>query len=297
MRFKVFFSKVKGRILFTGQFIFDYILKITITPPFIKSIDETIDKIMNERCSVSRYGDGEIWLMNRKSINFQCQSLELSLRLQEIMKNKCDHHIVCLPDIFADLDQYHDKTREFWAGHLLTYRRFWYNCTEKNKIYYNAYLTRLYYPFADRSQSKIWFDKVKCIWNGRDIVIIEGVKSRLGVGNDLFNNCKSIKRIVAPAENAFLKYDEIIAETKKIDKSTLILIALGPTATVLAYDLCKEGYQAIDIGHIDIEYEWLLRKATTKIKIKNKYVNEARDGRQVEEVIDEKYESQIIAIV
>jgi len=297
MSFKVFFSKVKGRILFTGQYIFDYILKIAITPPFIKSIDETIDKIINEQCSVSRYGDGEIWLINRKSIKFQCESLELSLRLQEIIKNKCDHHIVCLPDIFTDLDQYHDKTREFWEGHLLMYRRFWYDCTEKNKTYYNAYLTRLYYPFADRSQSKVWFDKVKRIWNGRDMVIIEGVKSRLGVGNDLFNDSKSIKRIIAPAEDAFLKYDEILTEAKKIDKSKLILIALGPTATVLAYDLCKAGYQAIDIGHIDIEYEWLLRKATTKIKIKDKYVNEAIGGRQVGEIIDPKYERQIIATI
>jgi hypothetical protein len=35
----------------------------------------------------------------------------------------------------------------------------------------------------------------------------------------------------------------------------LILIALGPTATVLAYDLAKKGYQAIDIGHLPSCYE------------------------------------------
>ena len=50
-------------------------------------------------------------------------------------------------------------------------------------------------------------------------------------------------------------------------KNKLILIALGPTATILAYDLYKLGYRAIDIGHIDIEYEWFLRKANTKIPI------------------------------
>ena len=53
-------------------------------------------------------------------------------------------------------------------------------------------------------------------------------------------------------------------------KNKLILIALGPTATVLSYDLNKLGYQAIDIGHADIEYEWYLRKAKKKIPIKNK---------------------------
>jgi glycosyltransferase family protein len=105
-------------------------------------------------------------------------------------------------------------------------------------------------------------------------LIIEGEKSRLGIGNDLFNNSKSIKRIICPAENAFNVYNKIFAEAKKFDKSFLILLALGPTSTVLVYDLYNLGYQAIDIGHIDIEYEWFLRNATKKIQINNKYVNE-----------------------
>ncbi len=40
--------------------------------------------------------------------------------------------------------------------------------------------------------------------------IIEGEKSRLGIGNDLFNNSKSIKRIICPIINAFNAYDKII---------------------------------------------------------------------------------------
>ena len=45
---------------------------------------------------------------------------------------------------------------------------------------------------------------------------------------------------------------------QKLSKNKLILIALGPTATVLSYDLYKLGYHVIDIGHADIEYEWFL---------------------------------------
>ena len=37
---------------------------------------------------------------------------------------------------------------------------------------------------------------------------------------------------------------------------TPVLIALGQTATVLAYDLSEAGLQAIDPGHVDVEYEW-----------------------------------------
>ena len=73
-------------------------------------------------------------------------------------------------------------------------------------------------------------------------------------------------------------------------------MALGPTATVLAYDLFKAGYQAIDIGHVDIEYEWFLRKATKKIKIESKYVTEVKEGREnIQEVKDEKYKNEIVA--
>lgn len=124
---------------------------------------------------------------------------------------------------------------------------------------------------------------------------MEGAKSRLGIGNDLFNNVKGIERILVPEINAFNKYDEIINEVKKLSKDKLILLAAGPTATVLAYDLYKEGYQAIDIGHVDIEYEWFLRKAETKIKIENKFVCEAGFGEGVGELDNNEYKKQILA--
>lgn len=72
------------------------------------------------------------------------------------------------------------------------------------------------------------------------------------------------------------------------------MIALGMTATVLAYDLAKAGLWAIDIGHIDVEYEWFLRGATEKIALNGKFVNEAPGGREVAELNDPVYESQII---
>ena len=79
------------------------------------------------------------------------------------------------------------------------------------------------------------------------------------------------------------------------DKNVLFLIALGPTATVLAYDLFKNGYQAIDAGHVDIEYEWYRMKAKRKVKIPSKYVNEAPNGNIVTVDAGKVYDSQIIA--
>ena len=80
----------------------------------------------------------------------------------------------------------------------------------------------------------------------------------------------------------------------KKEKSKLILIALGPTATVLAYDLHKLGYQVVDIGHIDIEYEWFLKGVMEKCHIENKYIGEIDGEDLVDSSLDNLYESQII---
>ena len=53
---------------------------------------------------------------------------------------------------------------------------------------------------------------------------------------------------------------------------------MGPTATVLAYDLSRAGYQAIDIGHLDLEYEWFLRGEGVRVEVPGKYNNELPDA-------------------
>ena len=168
----------------------------------------------------------------------------------------------------------------------------------KQKVYYSASLFRFYIDFKNNNGIKNYIKKLKIIWDKKEVLIIEGEESRLGIGNDLFDNMKSIKRILCPTKNSFDVYDKIIEEILKVNEKRLILIALGPTATLLAYDLYKLGYQSIDIGHIDIEYEWYLRKAKKKIKIKNKFVNEVKNGgKNIVKIKDKNYYKQIISII
>lgn len=262
--------------------------------PQIASIEETIQKIVREGCSVSRFGDGEILLTNNKAIGFQKADSKLGERLKEVLQSNADGHIVCLSDTFTDIYRYNRKARRFWRTHFFIYGHIWDNLLISNKQYYNTFVTRPYMDFAQKTQCGKWFHDMQAIWQNRNIIFIEGEKSRLGVGNNLFHNAKSIKRILCPPTSAFDKYDSIVNEAIKQNKDVLFLIALGPTATVLAYDLHKKGYQAIDIGHVDIEYEWWRMNAKRKVKIQNKYVNEAVGGNIVS-VAGEEYESQIIA--
>ena len=81
----------------------------------------------------------------------------------------------------------------------------------------------------------------------------------------------------------------------------MLLLALGPTATALAYDLHKEGYQAVDIGHVDLIYESFIRKITNlnSVNIPYKYcrVDECIERRIIEDIDDPEYRNQIVAVI
>ena len=262
----------------------------------IMTIDESIEYLIKKNCSLSRFGDGEMKLILGNRIAFQKYDYKLSKRLKEVLQSKEENHIVGLPDVFKSLRKYDKKATSYWKRHIWEYGYSWLELTDKNKIYINSFISRCYMIFVKKDKCEKQFKNIKQLWNNKDLVIIEGEQSRLGIGNDLFENTKSINRILGPKRDAFNVYDKLLEYVEKnISKDKLILLALGPTATVLAYDLYKLGYHAVDIGHIDIEYEWFLANAKDKIAIKNKYVGEAKDGMEVGDLDLEDYKRQIIA--
>ena len=267
--------------------------------PIIKSGQEAIDKILQEHKSMVRFGDGEFAVIEGQDRQkFQRADEKLAERLREILQSDNPDVLLCIPDIYGDLSVYNAECRYNIRAYLTEeIRGQHYQLIDMNKTYYDAYVTRPYASYIDNMTDapKRRFDALKKIWEGRDLLIIEGEKSRLGVGNDLFANAKSIVRILGPAEHAFDRYDDLLLEAKKQASNRLVLIALGATATVLAYDLACMGYQALDIGHVDLEYEWYLAGFGKRIEVKTKYNNEVAGGDKVEDIHDAMYESQIIS--
>ena len=243
---------------------------------------------------MSRFGDGEFALIEGNDLKFQKSNVRLSEELKEILKCEEDRLIVCIPDIFGNNEQYTLKAQNYWKKYLHFNRRKIYKHINHNKKYYNSLITRFYMDYNDKSSTEQRINALKGIWNGKNILIVEGEKSRLGIGNDLFANAKVVKRIICPMNDAYDSIDEIEKCVEKINDFDLILIALGPTATVLAYRLFKKGHQALDIGHIDIEYEWYLQGASEKKPVHGKYIGEIPDGDNVADVEDSIYLSQII---
>ena len=265
--------------------------------PKVLSCSETLEELINSNKSICRYGDGEFNIIFGESIPFQSYDVNLKNRLKDILIAS-DENIFCgIPDVFGSLDSHNPEHAKFWYKYLYYNRKKIYNIINFNKCYVDTGVSRSYLEYLPSIDHDKFFEELKSLWKNKNIVIVEGYGSRLGVGNDLFNSVKSIKRILCPSKNAFSKYDEILNNCISCDKESLFIIALGPTATVLAYDLSKKGFRALDFGHVDIEYEWYLKKATHKVPVKNKIVNEIRTCRSVGKIKDEKYDSEILTII
>ncbi len=268
--------------------------------PTVVGMNETIAAIRERRASIARYGDGEFDMIFGRSQGFQKGNEALGRRLKEILKKNdiSDRFLVALPDCFGDLCQFTPQAQFHWQRRLNTERVKWVRLLNTKQPYYQSQITRFYFDWVDKTQSPGWYAGLKAIWQDENVLLVEGEKSRVGVGNDLFDNAASVRRLLCPAENAFDHYEEILAAVKAHAKNEdLIFMALGPTATVLAYDLFREGYWAFDAGHIDLEYEWMRLGATEKVKIEGKYVNEVAGGNQVADAKDAAYLDQIVGRV
>jgi len=264
----------------------------TLSSLKILSNEETLDEIIYNNKSISRFGDGEFSLIFGGRIGFQKSDNNISERLKNVLKNNKKDLIIAIPGTFKS-----KNINGFWKKFIKKYENKLINLFDFSKVYGSAGISRFYWFRVKNNHNDVlkYVNKLKMVWDKKDIVMIEGEKTRFGINNDLLNNAKSIQRILCPPKNAYDVYDKIINEALKISKEKLILISLGPTATILAYDLHNAGYQAIDIGHADISYEWFLRNAAHKIKIENKYVNEAKNGdKNINDVTDKKYYDQII---
>ena len=262
----------------------------------ILSLEQSLDTLIHSDKGIVRFGDGELSIMENGHINFQEPNKELGQRLEYILRNPIDSCYIGVLDEINMLD-FANRTEQdyrYWVRHIYRERKKWLSYLDSKVTYLSANITRPYIRYRVKTKCPSYFQKIRELWRNKDILIIEGEGSRLGVGNDLFADAKSIQRVLCPAQNAFDQYDEIFQTACELGQDRPIFLALGPTATVLGYELCKLGYLAYDVGHIDLEYEWMLLGTYDKVAIKNKYTNEVEGGDQIEECQEKAYLAQIV---
>lgn len=221
--------------------------------PKVISTTETLDKIISENISIARFGDGEMLLTmgiglgeRGTETEYQAFDSELMERLKYILKNPSPNCLVCIDaysDKYNDLQNYKDG--------FSYYENFWLEHYEKVKNFYNKNYT---YGVTSISRNTGFLEndisKYRQIWQGRKVLFVIGENSHWVYEPRLFDNICNPKYMVTKGRSSYDEYEIIFNDIHKFDKDWLILLAIGPTSTVLAYELSKEGYQALDIGHM-----------------------------------------------
>lgn len=262
--------------------------------------DKLFRMLLEEKKSLARFGDGEFEIIRRKKRGwFQHLDETLSERLLGVLTEKQDKVVLAIADNFGNLSKYTedaaDAIREYLSGDT---REDIMKFLPLDRAYGDAYITRFYLMYRDKTYSKSIINLFKKLWKDRDIIIVENKYSRMGIGNDLLDGAKSIRRIICPHKNAFDFYVSIKnAVINIIKEDDLVLISLGQTATVLAFDLGMMGFQAIDIGQIDTEYEWYLKKSVGREEIYGKSVAEIPWWHEPIVLNNNEYISQIINVI
>lgn len=201
------------------------------------TIGETL-ALLNKGYGISRYGDGEYLAAKGKNLGFQPGDSSLARRLSEILgANPPVRHIVAITP-WRNLVLYKEAwlaIRDFVFGEILP-------LLDRNRLYGDAGLT---YHINQYNLGDF-----KSIWNDKKVVFVVGRGGNFSKESKLFDNIAAEDFIYIPSRDAWGEYDKILAQCKKFGKDWIFYIAAGPTATVLAYDLAKLGYQALDLGHL-----------------------------------------------
>ncbi|CAM2790270.1 glycosyl transferase, putative [Streptococcus acidominimus] len=263
----------------------------------VLSTEKTLDTLIKNKVSISRFGDGEFNLLLGNDMPFQSASPELRASLRRVLIDQDNNHrcLVAIPGSFVTVSHLTLKSKFFWIKYFAKFRNDLLPFLNNQYVYGYLQISRIYINRKDKLGATKNFDNWKEIFKNKHILLVEGSESKFGVGNDLFENTLSISRVICPSRQTFQVYEELLDYLSSVTSIDLILLALGPTVTVLSYDFSKiSNIQIIDTGNMDLEYEWMKLGVTKPTKINHKYSIEVKNGTETVDIEDGVYESQII---
>lgn len=217
---------------------------------------ETMQAVASGK-SIARYGDGEFKMCTGAGIKSQDHHPVLQTRLREILKDSGDC-LVGIPNIHTK-ERWEDERgnpfsgtpkKDFWAP----FTRFTYLLTDRE--YVSSFITRPdSAPWINR---KDYWALLESLWKDQDVTLVRGSGKSFTAERLMLAGAKRVHEVIQQPgyngrpQHAFAQYDDLV---KRIGTPERALLCLGPTATVLAVDLCAKGVHAIDLGHMGMFYQ------------------------------------------
>lgn len=207
--------------------------------PSVVSEEKTLDLILSGR-SIARYGDGELRIADHlATIKNQNADETLTARLKAILKDSGDC-LVGIPNIYRVIEENPDGQKvDYWTRYL------WTRTLLTDRKYVSAFITRP--DSAPWINTAGYYDKVATLWRGQDVCVVRGSGKSLSASD--LDGARTVTEIICARNSAFTDYAGILERILSVNPKR-VLLGLGPTATVLAVDLCAKGIHALDLGHL-----------------------------------------------
>lgn len=208
---------------------------------------ETLRMLASTDNSITRFGDGELRMVLDPlfHLGFQKQTPELTFELENILRNPVDGLMVALPQYARG-----PVWQKFWT-------EYWYPLApmlSKETIYANAHVSRyLVFQQYGEEATELW----RSVWQDKEVVVVTGKGSRFDLTPKLFDSVSSIRRVDSLPKQAYSDVPRIL-ENPEVLNAELVLLSLGPAATVLAKELHLRGVRSLDIGHLTASYNHIM---------------------------------------
>lgn len=234
---------------------YKYELEDVVLPrPEILDAESAIDRLVRTGDSFVRYGDGELAIMMGRSVGFQRFDPRLAERLCEILAADRDRVMVGIPRYwFYYSEALLDSAKHYFRAWVARHRAAFLERLNLSKRYYDACASCMYATYRDYD-FHAHYGKVRDIWRDKKVTVVCGRTVFDKIRPDIFDSASDVAYLHAPSLHAYAQYDDILARSLQIPEDRLLVLILGPTATVLACDLAEAGRRALDLGHIAKDY-------------------------------------------
>ncbi len=228
--------------------------------PKILNPEDSLQLLLDSPKSFARFGDGEVSLMQGKSIPFQEYDERLAKIMRDAVQGKfADLYVGINYSYFHTSRHMNPHNRKFYLTAVHDFRQFFLDNCSMEQTYIAAGFNQMYMVSDDTDLSD-YYAKIKELFRGRDLVIFAGEGIFDGMDYDVFELARSKEFVWGPKRNAFSVYDELYEIACSYSKDKTLCFILGPASKALVCSLTQQGYLAWDIGHLAKDYDCFCKK-------------------------------------
>lgn len=206
-----------------------------ISYPHVRTEWETL-QAAHDGISLSRFGDGELKICLGRDAKSQQHHPELSAALCRILLEPGGPCLPCIPRPIKG-----GPKAGFWQPYLA--RKEILRLYRAQTLYGSAFVTRP--DSAPEIDAPAYWARLRALWEGRDVVLVRG--SEKSLTKDRLPGARSVVEIVGPVQHAWAARKDLRARLR--GERRRVILCLGATASVLAWELAQEGGHALDLGH------------------------------------------------